>query len=70
MVFGLIIFLLLISCLFTDKEKKKQKEWKKDYERIMGGSMKNKRCANCGKYPFCNNCECPIGRCDDWVERK
>lgn len=36
MVFGLIIFLLLISCLFTDKEKKKQKEWKKDYERIMG----------------------------------
>lgn len=36
MVFGLIIFFLLLSCSFRDYEKEKQKKWKKDYERIMG----------------------------------
>ena len=29
-----------------------------------------KKCRNCGKYPFCNNCETPIGTCDNWFKKE
>ena len=28
------------------------------------------RCTNCGKYPFCNNCNNPQGNCGKWVKRE
>ena len=30
----------------------------------------NKRCGNCGKYPFCNKTNGTVGCCNDWIKRK
>lgn len=27
------------------------------------------KCRNCGKYPFCNDCETPTGVCDNWIKK-
>ena len=28
------------------------------------------KCRNCGKYPFCNDCETPTGVCDNWIKKE
>ena len=27
-------------------------------------------CSNCDKYPFCNKCKKPTGKCEDWYKEK
>lgn len=29
----------------------------------------NKRCRNCGKYPFCENTEGASCYCEEWIKR-
>ena len=29
----------------------------------------NKRCGNCGKYPFCNKTNGATGYCEKWIKR-
>lgn len=29
-----------------------------------------KRCNNCGKYPFCNRCNRPTDYCENWEKRR
>ena len=30
----------------------------------------NKRCGNCGKYPFCKKTNGAAGYCEEWIKRK
>ncbi len=30
----------------------------------------NKRCGNCGRYPFCKKTNGATGHCEDWIKRK
>ena len=30
----------------------------------------NKKCGNCGKYPFCKKTNGAAGCCEDWIKRK
>ena len=30
----------------------------------------NKRCGNCGKYPFCNRTNGASDYCENWIKRK
>ena len=32
--------------------------------------IQNKRCGNCGRYPFCNRTEGASCYCDKWIKRK
>jgi len=29
-----------------------------------------KRCSNCKVYPFCNKCNSPQGKCENWEQKK
>ena len=30
----------------------------------------DKKCVNCGRYPFCNKCTGAGGYCDEWIKRR
>ena len=31
--------------------------------------MNKERCSNCNKYPLCDRCNEPTGRCDSWEKK-
>lgn len=32
-------------------------------------SENSRRCSNCYRYPFCNKCNKPTGKCDEWKSK-